>query len=209
MSKELTRRVLLSAGIGAVPGLLAAGDVFHRGRRLCNRCCLPDYGYDQTRFNPPVPGTSLAGIPSEAASGDDPPAAGRRIIRTYQIVPRDLQSDHCRVSRIAVTLADSGDWSVNLDATQSPALLPAETRTAFERFHRNCFRLEVRPVLLITTPLTPDESAAGLPELNAIPAQTFWLQKDQQRHITLSDLSLRIAQSFHLIRQVNVYFSYR
>ncbi|MFM7863305.1 MAG: hypothetical protein ACKPHU_03760, partial [Planctomycetaceae bacterium] len=64
-----TRRWLMQllAGFAALPRITAADDLFF-GRKLKSRCCLPDYGYDQTAFSKPVTGRSLRPVSAAANS---------------------------------------------------------------------------------------------------------------------------------------------
>jgi hypothetical protein len=82
-------------------------------------------------------------------------------------------------------------------------------RTQFERFRRNEFRLEVRPILVLTARQNADVAVLGKPELDAIDAQEFWLEKHEVRRIILKNSSQDLRRYFAQIEQVDVHFSYR
>lgn len=205
-----TRRWLMQllAGFAALPGITAADDLFF-GRKLKSRCCLPDYGYDQTAFSNPVTGRSLRPVAaaSEAALvAANPGASAAR--RVFQIRPGTLAVDHCSVSGVTVTLASSGEWMLSCTATQDPASVEPSRRAQFERFLRNEFRLQLRPVLLNSS-IAADNATVGPQELQLCEDQTFWVRKGEIRKLALQGTSLELPGYFADIAQINVHFSIR
>ena len=198
----------LLAGFAALPRITAADDLFF-GRKLKSRCCLPDYGYDQTAFSKPVTGRSLRPVATAAnsvAADTNPTVAVAR--RVFQIRPSTLAADHCSVSGLTVTLASSGEWMLSCTAAQDPASVEPNRRAQFERFLRNEFRLQLRPVL-VGSAVAADNASIGPQELQLCEDQTFWVRKGEIRKLALQGTSLELTRHFADIEQMNVHFSIR
>jgi hypothetical protein len=228
VNKVNRRHILLVASLSVIPAEALAGDLLC-GRKLRNRCGLPSHDYSRERFSPPISGSSLRAIRStslQVRSGDTAASAGAREtaavlraieldelppgeLKVFQIEPATLRIDHCAVSQVVVTIAESGEWMLSLQAQQDPRLESAQLRTQFENFRRNEFRLEVRPILVLTARQNADVAVLGKPELDAIDAQEFWLDKHEVRRITLKNSSQDLRRYFAQIEQVDVHFSYR
>lgn len=221
MSQHRRRRMLQLGALSCISSVLTAEDYFI-GRPLKNRCCLPSHDYVTDGFSLPVTGQSLSPVKAVPATSsmrtgqfteqrhrDELMAPDTLLIKVFQIRPASLIADHCTVSQIAVTLSDSGDWFLSCSATQNPAAVEATRRTEFERFLRNQFRLQVRPVLIISgdSPVKPGDG--GLPEVECIEDQTFWVRKGEQRKLALSGTSDRLATLFEQVERVQIHFSYR
>ncbi len=220
--KQHRRRQMLQLGVlSCISSVVTADDLFF-GRPLKNRCCLPSHDYVTDGFSLPVTGQSLSPVKAVPATShvragqfteqkhrDQLTAADTLLIKVFQIRPASLIADHCTVSQVAVTLSDSGEWFVSCSATQNPAAVEETRRTEFERFLRNQFRLQVRPVLIISgdSPVKPGDG--GLPEVECIEDQTFWVRKGEQRKLALSGTSDRLATLFEQVERVQVHFSYR
>lgn len=213
MTPPMKRRALLLAGLSAAPGLLLAGDLL-KGRRLRTQLCLPPYDYPTHRFTTPVSAGSLPAISylidgSGAAVPGDGDGATERL-KTIQMDQSKLENDHCRIAQVTVTVSSRGAWFVHLLATQHPGIvLDAQQRPPFERFQRNLFRVDIRPVGLITLQRTETVSVVGKPEFPIIPPQLFWILKEETKRIQLSGQNQNIARFFDVIEQVEIHFSYR
>ena len=221
MYQKIRRRLLLTAGFGWLSSLVVAEDFFF-GRKLKNRCCLPSHDYASDGFCNPVSGRSLTALKSTAAGRDTTTAVGRMTasdfvhnaagfgdLKVFQIRPSSLAVDHCEVSKVTVTLAASGDWFLSCSATQNPAKLEAARRTQFEKFLRNEFRLQIRPVVLAVGTGDADSTGVGVPEIDSIEDQTFWVQKGETQRLALRGHSDTIAQLVAQVETVIVHFSYR
>jgi hypothetical protein len=136
-------------------------------------------------------------------------AAGLGDLKVFQIRPSSLAVDHCDVSKLTVTLATSGAWFLSCSATQNPARLDAARRTQFEKFLRNEFRLQIRPVVLALGTGDAETTGVGVPEIDSIEDQTFWVQKGETRRLALRGHSDTIAQLVAQVETVIVHFSYR
>lgn len=219
MKKKTKRRAMLLVGLTVVPSIVLADDLLF-GRRLRNRCCLPGDDYSTDRFSSPISGNSLRAIRSTAVHPPTPATGSTALVSTatasrevslkvFQIEPARLRIDHCEVSQIAVTVADSGEWHVSFQARQDPRLLEPAQRTEFERFRRNELRLEIRPILVLTARQNAGDAVLGKPELRAIETLQFWVQKEETRRIAERGLSNDLQKYFDQIEQVDVHFSYR
>jgi hypothetical protein len=213
--------VLLTTGFGWLSSLVLAEDFFF-GRKLKNRCCLPSHDYASDGFSNPVSGRSLTVLKSTASGRESTTAvsrltagnlgnddAGLGDLKVFQIRPSSLAVDHCEVTKLTVTLATSGAWFLSCSATQNPARLDAARRTEFEKFLRNEFRLQIRPVVLALGTGDAETTGLGVPEIDSIEDQTFWVQKGETRRLALRGTSDTVAQLIEQIETVIVHFSYR
>lgn len=221
MHRKIRRRLLLTTSFGWLSSLVLAEDFFF-GRKLKNRCCLPSHDYASDGFSNPVSGRSLTVLKSTASSRDITTTVGSMTasdlvsdaaafgeLKVFQIRPSSLAVDHCEVSKVTVTLSASGDWFLSCSATQNPAKLDAARRTEFEKFLRNEFRLQIRPVVLALGPGDAETTGVGVPEIDSIQDQTFWVQKGETRKLALRGNSETIAQLITQIETIIVHFSYR
>lgn len=218
-----TRRTLLRilASFGWVTSASQADDFFS-GRKLQSRCCLPNHGYDSPPFSNPVtarslaPGSSAAGLASDTRLVT-PPAAPVATglsdsavrIRVFEFRPTVLQIDHCSLSQLSICFTNCGRWYIAATATQDPGSVEPARRPAFERFLRNQFRLQVRPVLLSVSNPTTADAALGSPEISVCDDQMVWVQKGEVRKVALQGDSPELAQLYDRIERVHLHFSIR
>lgn len=212
MNRKIKRRLLL-LGLAAWPATLLAADKL-LGRRLSRRCALPNYNYDVTRGVNPVSANSSKAIlwlvnGSGAVTDVQIPHDKREIIKTFQMNDDSLPIDHCRISRVVVTITNKGYWTVSLTAHQDPQLLanPA-LRPQFERYRRNLFRVAVRPVGLMTLNASVEQAKVAKPEFPFIPPQAFWVQKGEVLRYSKRGYCCCLQNYFHLIKQTEIDFSY-
>ena len=112
--------------------------------------------------------------------------------------------------QVTVTITSEGRWTVQMIAQQHPGeLVEAQLRPQFELYRRNLFRVDLRPVGLMTVEHTEATASIGKPEFLCIPTQQFWIQKDQTQRIQQHGRSTELARNFNVIRQVEIHFSYR
>lgn len=169
--------------IGAVAA--SAGDLlpYHRRARInCGLSPCYDYrprslsGADVRETSATVFLDQVAAPPNSSLANDDP----MRRLRIWQVVDRDLTVDHCSASGIAIWIDESGRWSVNLKATQSPFVVngPDRQATPATRFLRNKFYLKLRAHGLAKTADPNRTSTVGQPEIFAIDLNPFWVERD-------------------------------
>ncbi|MCA9051049.1 MAG: hypothetical protein KDA89_20075 [Planctomycetaceae bacterium] len=212
MHRFLKRRALLATGLSIVPGIIVAGDLLSR-RKLVSRCSIPVYNYQPHRFTDPVSEESLRAIPylADGSGAAVPvPGGGTERLKTFQMAATSLTKDHCRISQVTVTITNTGRWMVRLTAQQHPGqLVTAQLRPQFERYQRNLFRVDIRPVGLMTLQHTESVAPIGKPEFPCVPTLQFWIQKDQTQQIHRWGESPELARWFDVIEQVEIHFSYR
>ncbi|MEQ9412117.1 MAG: hypothetical protein RIK87_30685 [Fuerstiella sp.] len=211
MNPNFKRRALLLTGLSTIPGMLFAGDLLAR-RRLRTRCAIPQWDYQPHRFSDPVSEGSLKAVgylmdgSGDAATVDSPVVR----LKTFQMAAAHLGRDHCRISQVTVTITSDGQWILQLIAQQHPGeLVEAQLRPQFERYQRNLFRVDIRPVGLMTLDHTEATSPIGKPEFPCIPLQQFWVLKEQTQRIHRRGESADLARFFNVISQVEIHFSYR
>jgi hypothetical protein len=212
MSGRVSRRVLLAGCAAVLPGVSCASDLLFLNRQSCDRCEIPALVKADQKFSQPVSGTGKASIststppltvPTSSKLGDT------RQIRTFAITPRELLSDHCQVSRVAITVDDQGHWHAGLHAVQTPDLVAPELRPQLERVDRNLFRVEFRPIVV------KDAEAAVVDKLNdelqleLIATQDFWVNRRETRHVSLSGQSEQLKAAFAQLDHVTVEFYWR
>lgn len=213
MDRKIKRRLLLLGGLAVWPATLLAADKFF-GRRLKQRCELPGYCYDVRRgVNPKSSSSTTAilwlvngspAVTDVAVQGDN-----REKIKTFQMSDADLQIDHCRISRVVVSITSEGYWTLSLTARQDPQLIPNPAlRPQFERYRRNRFRVAVRPVGLMTLNADIEEAKVAKPEFPFIAPQEFWVRKGEELRISRRGYCCCLDKYFHLIKQTEVDFSY-
>jgi len=119
-----------------------------------------------------------------------------------------IQIDHCRISKVVVTIAESGDWTVDMVAEQNPLLLPNEMRARIQLYDQNKFHITVRPLLGSQTvgPDSLDDVVA--PSVSSLLVTPFWLEKGQTKHVHFPGYDPQLAAQFDSIRQVAVDFQY-
>ena len=211
MNPDFKRRSLLLLGISAVPSIMFAGDLLRR-RKLRTRCSIPAYDYQPHRFTDPVSEGSRSAIAYLIDGSGSPGTINSKFerLKTFQMATAHLGQDHCRILQVTITITSGGRWTVQMIAQQHPGeLLDAKLRPQFELYQRNLFRVDVRPVGLMTLEHSEAIAPVGKPEFPCIPVQQFWIQKDQTQRIHRFDHSAELARNFNVIRQMEIHFSYR
>lgn len=215
MTDELTRRATLLAGLSAATGILSAGELLAGDllarRKLRTRCCIPGYNYRPHQFTDPTSAGSTRAI-AYPIDGSEAALASSSVVRlkTFQMNKASLGKDHCQISQVTVTISSDGHWYLHMQARQHPGeLVTAKLRPQFERYRRNLFRVDIRPVGLMTLDRTETTSAVAKPEFPTIPVQQFWIQKDSTERIQRRGQSNLLARHFDVIKQAEIHFSYR
>ena len=180
-----------------------------RTRRVC--CLSGNYDYSWNKLNNPVTALSFEGVldTDSAVAGRSSPLSARPVrVRSFALREKELRIDHCRISRVVVTIADTGDWMIDMMAEQNPKLLPNELQPRIQLFDQNRFHVTVRPLLggPVVSPDSLDDVVG--PTVSSLSVPPFWLEKGQTKNIHHSDNDPRLANRFDSIRQVAVDLQY-
>jgi hypothetical protein len=176
-------------------------------------CCLSGrYDYSYNKLTNPVSSVTFPGIldtqsvQGAGAVGDI--GRSRIRIKSYALRQRELANDHCRISKVVVTIDETGTWTVSLLAEQNPMLAVEQQRSRFQLADQNRFQITLRPLLGSTavTPETLDNVDAAT--VNAIAVTSFWLEKGQQQRIHEEGHDPRLGDRFDSIRHVAVDLQY-
>lgn len=137
-----------------------------------------------------------------------PLASGPVRVRSFPLRKKDITIDHCRISDVVVTIAESGDWTVDMVAEQNPQLLSNEMQPGIQIYHQNKFHITVRP-LLGSQVVSPDSlNDVVAPTVSSLRVSPFWLEKGQTKHIHHVEYDPQLAARFDSIRHVAVDFQY-
>lgn len=207
----LGRRTVILSLVLAGGAVAWAGDPGFYRRRAHVRCGIPGWpGYGVQEFQKPVLGETDAVLwleLTDARQGSSlaAPAPERRV-RIYQGA-KDLVVDHCTVSRLALAIDETGQWTASLTAEQNPFIMVGTERqaTPAARFLRNEFHLQLRGVALAKA-ADPDRIAViGQPEMFCITLQPFWLTRESRERISqVGRLTPRQLQQLPLVDRVEV-----
>jgi hypothetical protein len=226
-----------------VGGAALGGGVRRYRARPQQLCAIPDADY-QPPHPPPMVDPVLAVSKVGTILTPSPPATAgettmslkiagqtttsRPRIKLYQFIPTALAIDHCSISRLAMTIDETGYWRLNLQADQNPQVdfppagiavpvqaqtrgLPAVQLKQTTYLKRNLFVIRVRglgafPEATTTPPAPPD---LGKPVLLAIPPIQFWVQRGVPYPAVFDGVNRDAATLFDLIDRIEIEFSYR
>jgi hypothetical protein len=215
------------ASLGLLGMTTAEAGIFHRHTRAPLLPGIPTLDYQSTDRSPSKEAFSTVGILLENRTplimgeplkpGDTP---RRPRMRVFQLAEATLQLDHCFVSRVAVTLHESGCWSVSARADQNPVKLgtasdpgafrPDRPRDLFtEHLKRNQFFLKIRCQTLGTVATKLPNTAPGPATLIRLEPAPFWVQNGQPYDYHTEGCDPRIGAFFELWDRVEVEFYYR
>lgn len=214
--------------------------------RHCTRpgCCpgLPCYQYQYGTSSPPSVAVSLIYVPIDQRPAFVPgvPPAGLTVIpapvvrdriKVFQLGQAKIQNDHCFLSRVALTLHESGLWTLSMQADQNPWMTGPrrEVSTAVQLpgavsaltppipvggkesngLKRNQFVVRVRcygsyPIMDVAPGVAP-----GKPVLFELPTAYFWVQRGIPYDFWAQQTLPQVSQFFDLVDRVEVEFSYR
>ncbi|MBI1913277.1 MAG: hypothetical protein HYS12_00740 [Planctomycetes bacterium] len=223
-----------------------AGVSYHRtkARPLCG---LPCYDYQHGSVSPSVtaqsftavlveqrvpfsPGVPPAGTPTDVLQGATPLVLRERV-KYFQLPVAQMQVNHCSLSRVALTLHESGSWALSMRADQNPWMTgqdnevstPVQLRGAVSALNppipprrlesnglkRNLFIVKVRCYAAYPLTETLPALAPGKPVLFELPVQEFWVQRGVPYDFWAAQGLPAARQYFDLIDRVEVEFSYR
>jgi hypothetical protein len=179
------------------------------------RCGLPDRDY--IHGNQPALALAVSS-PVVLVRSPGPPAmpapAGAIEYAYYQLAQASVTVDQCSISRVVLTVWDSGDWFLDFRADQNPGtpirpplILPGSTSPTPYTAHikRNLFMVRVRG---FGSALDPDVSL-GRPVLYDIAPEPFWVQRGVPMFPRLHGNDRRIKDAFWTTDRVEVELSYR
>lgn len=169
-------------------------------------CCLPgryDYGYQ--KLSNPETAVSYRGTDVTSRIVSDGQFGPGVQIRTFPLRDRALTIQHCRISNVVVTLAETGRWSVDFTAEQNPELVDRMQRPRVMLDQQNRFQITVRP-LLGESIITPQgQNAVSIPAAAVLYVQPFWLERGQRVNRKATGMANPdIRQSFDQIQFVAV-----
>ena len=119
-----------------------------------------------------------------------------------------LSIDHCSVSRVAVTLEESGAWKVNFTGRQDPFDVPEMDRPRFVRFERNRFFVTVKLFGQYALATDPETMSLAPPQIVELEVPAFWLERGEMDSRFYSDFSPEVAAYFDVITRIEVDFQY-
>ena len=220
-------------GMVAVVGSAGAGVTYHRARPGCLPG-LPCHEYVYGDISPPVSVFSLDPVMLDRVQPTAPGVPSgvvRERVKFFQMPVTTVRLDHCSLSRVVLTLHESGHWTLSLRADQNPWMtgpghvvstsvqlpgavsalrppipnLPKET----DGLKRNQFLVKVRcyggyPVREALPALAP-----GKPVLFELPTAIFWVQRGYPYDFWAKQPLPAVSQYFDLVDRVEVEFSYR
>jgi hypothetical protein len=173
-----------------------------RTRPVCSLSGRYDYSYN--KIMNPVTVISFEGV----LDTDSALTSGPVRVRSFPLRKKEITIDHCRISDVVVTIAESGDWTVDMLAEQNPKLLSNEMQPRIQIYHQNKFHITVRPLLgsQVVSPDSLDDVVA--PTVSSLKVSPFWLEKGQMQHIHHAEYDPQLAARFDSIRLVAVDFQY-
>src|SRR5262249_47803259 len=154
----------------------------------------------------------------------------RESVKLFQLSKPTVALDHCSLSRVALTLHETGEWSLSLRADQNPwmtgpmrevsnpkqlqgvsALRSTAPNLAKETdsLKRNQFFVKVRCYGSFKLKEELTATSPGKPVLVELPTAMFWVQRGYPYDLMEKKQMREIARYFDLIDRVEVEFSYR
>jgi hypothetical protein len=230
----MRRHGLLIIGLASVLSGMGAGWRCHTTRSGCV-AGLPEYDYVWGNISQAKSVFSLDPIDlgPRQAYGPGVPAGlpPRERVKVYQLLRPTVTLDHCSLSRVALTLNESGEATLSLRADQNPWMtgplrevsnplqvhgpVSAVKSTApnlgkeTDSLKRNQFFVKVRCYGAFKLKEELTAMSPGKPVLVELPTAMFWVQRgypyDFMQKLPMRD----VARYFDLIDRVEVEFSYR
>jgi len=185
--------------------------------RARRRCALPGYDYrSRSRRSRKIDVTTTAqeiDNPATSTAGGDNAKKPLRKIRVFQQGSSGLTDDHCSISKLTVSLEETGNWIVSFDAEQNPQLVtPVSDRPAFERFQRNWFYVELRGLGLARGAYDPNAAVLAAPQFFRIKLPVFRVEKGQTRSLRFQSQikkpNANVKRYFSQIDRVEIHFHY-
>jgi hypothetical protein len=223
----------LALGAVALLAGTGAGVTYHKARPGC-LCGLPCYDYVYGNPQQVVSAFSLDPVPLERTQVTAPGApAGlvRERVKFFQLAQTRVELEHCALSQVAVTLHESGEWTLSLRAEQNwwmtgpknevstPVQLPGAVTAQrppipnlakeTEGLKRNLFTVRVRCYGGYPLRDALPAAAPGKPVLFELPPAQFWVQRGVPYTFWAKQPLPAAAQFFDLVDRVEVELSIR
>lgn len=183
-----------------------------RTRRVCAISGL--YDYEISRLSQPVSRLTFPGVQEMSAAGTGASVtavgAGSPVrVRVFPLRDKALTNGHCSVSKVVVTVAENGRWSVDLMAEQNPLMVEEAQRAKFELFAQNRFHLTLRPLTAEAglVPGAADNVAA--PAVTLMRVKPFWLERGKSVQVRDEGVDERLVERFAAIKVIAVDLQYQ
>lgn len=199
--------VLIAAGLA---GVSANGELPRGKTKPRAVCAIPGYAYSSASESakPTTTAATLVRVP--AGTGRSP--------QVYQLAQSRMQVDHCYLSRVAVALADDGDFVISFRADQNP--VPSDDpgspvrkdevqpRASLQTSHllRNHFVVVVRGY---SNAGTTSNLAIAKPALVEWKLDPFTVERGKPYSGHVTGAKDAVKRNFELIDRIEVEFSYR
>lgn len=183
-----------------------------RTRRVCAISSL--YDYEISRLSQPVSRLTFPGVPelstvgtgsSVAATGGGTPVR----LRVFPLRDKALTNGHCSVSKVVVTVAENGRWSVDLMAEQNPLIVEETQRAKFALFAQNRFHLTLRPLTAEAGLVPGAADAVAAPAVTLIRVKPFWVERGKSVQVRDEGVDERLAERFAAIKVIAVDLAYQ
>lgn len=194
--------------------LPAQAQWFPHATRTKKVCCISGrYDYSSNKLTSPVTSVTFPGVidTDSATSNSVRSEHGTRTkirIKSFPLRARVLASDHCRASRVVMTVAENGMWTVDMLAEQNAMLVDEQVRPKFQLYDQNRFHVTLRPLLgdVIVTPDTLNRvDAASVTSIRVAP---FWLERGQSKQVHEEGYDARLEDRFDSIKVVAIDLQY-
>lgn len=194
--------------------------------------------YGGLDYAQPTSATSQVGIllqreapPVDPSAWTGTPAPVRHRVKYYELDRAQLQVHHCYVSRVSLSLHETGEWVLSLQADQNPWMTGTQNTVStpthvrgpvsavrapipnLERqtsdLRRNLFFVRLRGMGAYPVSDTTSAAASGKPVLIHLQPLPFWVQRGKPEDYRTQSTLPEVRQFFDLIDRVEVEFYYR
>lgn len=207
---ECRMRFLIVLTAVVLLGVAANGELPRGKTKPRPVCGIPDYAYSSSSATakPTTTAATLVRVP--AGTGRSP--------QVYQLAQARMQVDHCYLSRVAVALADDGDYVISFRADQNPMASddPASPvrknevlpRATLQTSHllRNQFMVVVRGY---SNAGTVSNLAIAKPALVEWKLDPFTVERGKPYSGHFTGAKDAVKRNFEFIDRIEVEFNYR
>jgi len=150
-----------------------------------------------------------------------PGLPGERQIKLFQLEPpKELEIDHCAITRAALQLDREGYWTLSLRACQNAVMPPdqvaaqgEEKKGRIEKFtlhlKRNQFFVKLRAYAVFPEAVADLDKSPGKPVMFTLGPESFWVERGEPLDFHRQYRSGEIAKYFDYIDRVELEFYYR
>lgn len=186
-----------------------------RPTRPAGLCALPQYDYQPRDLSNPVSETARGVLTNvtvqERHLNVIPVVAGPPVrLRVFQLNTPQVQSNHCSLSKVTLSVYEDGRWIVNMTARQDPSTVEVRQQPRFVRYTGNQLVVSLRGQGFAPETDNVTTGVVGEPELFKICLKPFWLERGEVQNIRLSGmLKPEEVRGFEAVDQVAVDLQYR